>query len=163
MHRNMVQIWTSTPLLAKTEHYLKKLKDLVHEIKNIVLSDEENCISHDVVALFPSVPVNAGHKSFLTYTSYAQQKTALTHLLLTYLLWRARQDVAYREQLSKDGRWVHDLSGYILHSLLVWLTFPACTPRTVHLLQLFNSHYTEYLITLHFSTQLQYGPYIKDY
>ena len=46
------------PTIGKTEHHLQNSKQLVDKIQNNVLSDEEIWISHDVVALFRSVPVD---------------------------------------------------------------------------------------------------------
>ena len=46
------------PLIGKTEHHFLNSKELVTKIKDTKLTDEEIWISHDVVALFPSVPVD---------------------------------------------------------------------------------------------------------
>lgn len=45
------------PLLGKTEHHLLNSKELVTKVEDKVLEEDEIWISHDVVALFPSVPV----------------------------------------------------------------------------------------------------------
>ena len=52
-----------SPTIEKIKHHLKNCKDLVDKInlKNIVMSDEEIWISHGVVGLNPSVPVDAAH------------------------------------------------------------------------------------------------------
>ena len=46
------------PTIGKTEHHLLNSKQLVDKIKDVVLAEDEIWISHDVVALFPSVPVD---------------------------------------------------------------------------------------------------------
>ena len=47
------------PNTGKTEHHLQNSKQLVDKIKDHKLTDDKIWISHDVVTLFPSVPVDA--------------------------------------------------------------------------------------------------------
>ena len=46
-----------SPLVGKTRYFLKNSKDLVEKLRDIVLEDDEELVSFDVVALFTSVPV----------------------------------------------------------------------------------------------------------
>ena len=46
-----------TPLAGKTEHHLKNSKHLAEVVKDIKLEEDEVLVSHDVVALFPSIPI----------------------------------------------------------------------------------------------------------
>ena len=45
------------PIIGQTSHHLNNPKDLKDKIEDITLDDDHIWISHDVVALFPSVPV----------------------------------------------------------------------------------------------------------
>ena len=46
-----------TPLAGKTEHHLKNSKHLAEIAKDVKLEEDEELISHDVVGLFPSIPI----------------------------------------------------------------------------------------------------------
>ena len=45
------------PLMSKSKHHILNSKALVEKIKGITLDVDDIWISHDVVAIFPSVPV----------------------------------------------------------------------------------------------------------
>ena len=45
------------PLAGKTEHHLKNSKALVDKLKTETVGDDEVLASHDVVGLFPSIPI----------------------------------------------------------------------------------------------------------
>ena len=47
------------PLVGKTEHHVKNAKDFIDSIQDIRLKPDECLVSHDVEALFTSVPIQA--------------------------------------------------------------------------------------------------------
>ena len=46
-----------TPIIGKTEQFVKNSKQLADELASLHLEDDEVLISHDVVSLFTNIPV----------------------------------------------------------------------------------------------------------
>ena len=46
------------PLVGTTPYHIKNSHDLTEKLSHVHLEEDETIVSHDVVALFPSVPVD---------------------------------------------------------------------------------------------------------
>ena len=70
-----------SPIVGRTEHHLKNSKQLANRLKTETVGDNEVLVSHDVVALFPSIPMPQAmeiiHRRLVEYTSL-KERTNLT-------------------------------------------------------------------------------------
>ena len=62
------------PLVGLTQHHVKNSKELAEDISGIMIEDEEEFVSHDVVSLFTNTPVS---KSLEIIEQRLQQDTTL--------------------------------------------------------------------------------------
>ena len=96
------------PTIGKTNHHLKNSKDLIDKIKDRVLLEEEIWISHDILALFPSVPVAEDLREIeqsLTEDKTISQRTNLSAADIMELLHLVVNTTVftYKDQLYKQA------------------------------------------------------------